>query len=63
MDSTLGRTSTTKKCNENENDTILLFKTAVLNAIKAIRNKKKCADKESIFEYFTKSNIEMELLQ
>ena len=31
---------TTENCNENENDAILLFKPAVLSAIKAIRNKK-----------------------
>ena len=56
MESALGRTSTTENCNENDNDTILLFKTAVLNAIKAFRNKKKRADKESIFECFTYLN-------
>ena len=39
--STLGRVAmTTENCNENENDAILLFKPAVLSAIKAIRNKK-----------------------
>ena len=66
MDSTLGKASTTENCNENENDAILLFKPAVLSAIKTIRNKKKRADKESIFDYLTKSlasNIEMELLE
>ena len=54
MDSTLGRASTTKNCNENENDAILLFKPAVLSAIKTIRSKKKRADKESILDYPTK---------
>ena len=66
MDSTLGRASTTENCNENETDAILLFKPAVLSAMKTIRNKKKRADKESIFDYLTKSlasNIEMELLE
>ena len=63
---TLGRGSTTDNCNENENNATLLFKPAILSAIKTIRNKKKRADKESIFDYFTKSlasNIEMELLE
>ena len=50
MDSTLGRGITTEKCNENENDLILLFKPAVLSAIKTIRNRKKLDDKESIFD-------------
>ena len=66
MDLTLGRGSTTDNCNENENNATLLFKPAILSAIKTIRNKKKRADKESIFDYFTKSlasNIEMELLE
>ena len=66
MDSTLWRTNTTEKCNENENNAILLFKAAVLSAIKTIRNKKRSADKESMFDYLTKSlasNIEMELLE
>ena len=65
-DSALGRTSTTETCNENENDAILLFKPAVLSAIKTIRNKEKRTDKESIFHYLTKSlasNIEVELLE
>ena len=44
MVSTLGRASTTENYNENENDAILLFKPAVLSAIKAIRNKKKRAE-------------------
>ena len=60
MDLTLGRGSTTDNCNENENNATLLFKPAILSAIKTIRNK------ESIFDYFTKSlasNIEMELLE
>ena len=51
---------------KNDNDTILLFKLTVLSAIKTIRNKKKCDDKDSIFDYLTKSlpsNIEMELLE
>ena len=64
MDSTLGRDSTTENCNENENDTILLFKPVVLRVIKTIRNKKRRADKESVFHYLTKSlasNIELEL--
>ena len=55
-----------ENCNGNENDVILLFKPAVLSAIKTIRNKKKRADKESIFDYLTKSlasNIEMRLLE
>ena len=58
--------STTENCNENENNAILLFKLAVLITIKTIRNKKKRADKESIFDYLTKSlatNIEIELLK
>ena len=55
MDLTLGRGSTTDNCNENENNATLLFKPAILSAIKTIRNKKKRADKESIFDYFTKS--------
>ena len=66
MVSTLGRASTTENYNENENDAILLFKPTVLSAIKAIRNKKKRADKESIFDFLTKSlasNIEMEVLE
>ena len=66
MDSTLGRASTTENCNENENDANFLFRPAVLSAIKTIRNKRKCADIESIFDYVTKSlasNIEMELLE
>ena len=66
MDSALGRASTIENCNENENDAILLFKLAVLSVIKTIRNKKKRADKESIFDYFNKSlvsNIKMELLE
>ena len=66
MDLTLGRGSTTDNCNENANNATLLFKPAILSAIKTIRNKKKRADKESIFDYFTKSlasNIEMELLE
>ena len=66
MDSTLGRASTTENSNENENDAILFFKPAVLNAIKTIRNKKKSANKEFIFDYLTKSlasNIEMEPLE
>ena len=66
MDSRLERASTTENCNENENDAILLFKPAVLIAIKTIRSRKKRADKESIFDYLTKSlasNIEMELLE
>ena len=61
MDSTLGRASSTENCNENENDAILLFKPSVLSAIKTIKNKKTHADKESIFDYLTKSlasNIE-----
>ena len=63
-DSTLSRACTTENCNENENEAVLLFKSFVLSAIKMIRNKKKRADKESTFDYFTKSlasNIEMEL--
>ena len=51
---------------KNENDIILLFKLTVLSAIKTIRNEKKCDDKDSIFDYLTKSlpsNIEMELLE
>ena len=66
MNSTLGRASAIENCNENENDAILLFKPAVLIAIKTIRSRKKRADKESIFDYLTKSlasNIEMELLE
>ena len=66
MDAALERASTTENCNENENDAILLFKPAVLIAIKTIRSRKKRADKESIFDYLTKSlasNIEMELLE
>ena len=66
MDSTLGRASTTENCKENENDAMLLFKPAVLSAIKTIRNKKYRADKESVFDFLTKSlasNIEMELLK
>ena len=43
MNSTLGRASAIENCNENENDAILLFKPAVLSAIKTIRNKKKRA--------------------
>ena len=65
-DSTLSRASTTDNCNENENEAVFLFKSSVLSATKTIRNKKKSADKESIFDYFTKSlasNIEMELLE
>ena len=61
MDWKLGRASTTENCNENDNDAIFLFKMAVLSAIKIIR-KKKPADKESMFDYLTKSlasNIEM----
>ena len=42
MDSTLGRVSTTENCNENEKGAILLFKAAMLSAIKTIRNKKMC---------------------
>ena len=64
MDLTLGRGSTTDNYNENENNATLLFKPAILSAIKTIRNKE--SDKESIFDYFTKSlasNIEMELLE
>ena len=64
IDSTLARASTTDNCNENENNAMRLFKQAVLNAIKTIRNKKKCADKESIFDCLTKSlasKIEMQL--
>ena len=64
MDLTLGRGSTTDNCNENENNATLLFKPAILSAIKTIRNKE--FDKESIFDYFTKSlasNIEIELLE
>ena len=41
MDAALGRASTTENGNENENGTILLFKLAVLSAIKSIRSKKK----------------------
>ena len=66
MDSKTGRASTTENCNENENGAILLFKPTVLIAIKTIRSIKKRADKESIFDYLTKSlapNIEMELLE
>ena len=66
MDAARERASTTENCNENENDAILLFKPAVLIAIKTIRSRKKRADKESIFDYLTKSlasNIEMELLE
>ena len=66
MDSTLGRASTTENCKENENDAMLLFKPAVLSAMKTIRNKKYRADKESVFDFLTKSlasNIEMELLK
>ena len=66
MDAARERASTTENCNENENDAILLFKPAVLIAIKTIRSIKKRADKESIFDYLTKSlasNIEMELLE
>ena len=66
MDAALERASTTENCNENENDAILLFKPAVLSAIKTIRNKEKRTDKESIFHYLTKSlasNIEVELLE
>ena len=66
MDSTLGRASTTDTCNDNENNAIFLFRPAVLSARKTIRNKKKRADKESIFDYLIKSlasNIEMELLE
>ena len=66
MDSTLGRASTTENCKENENDAMLLFKPAVLSAIKTIRNKKYRADKESVFDFLTNSlasNIEMELLK
>ena len=66
MVSTLGRASTTENYNENENDAILLFKPAVLSAIKTIRNNKKRADKESIFDCLTKSlasNIEIEVLE
>lgn len=51
MDSTLGTGSTTKKWNENENGAIPLFKPVVLSTIKTIRNKKKHADKESIFDH------------
>ena len=61
MDSTLGRASSTENCNENENDAILLFKPSVLSAIKTIKNKETHTDKESIFDYLTKSlasNIE-----
>ena len=43
MDAARERASTTENCNENENDAILLFKPAVLSAIKTIRNKKKRA--------------------
>ena len=66
MGAALERASTTENCNENENDAILLFKPAVLIAIKTIRSRKKRADKESIFDYLTKSlasNIEMKLLE
>ena len=66
MDSTLGRASTTENCKENENDAMLLFKPAVLSAIKTIRNKKYRANKESVFDFLTKSlasNTEMELLK
>ena len=66
IDSALGRTSTIETCNGNDNDAILLFKPAVLRAIKTIRNKEKRTDKESVFHYLTKSlasNIEMELLE
>ena len=69
MNSTLGIASTTENCNENENNAILLFKPAVLHAIKkniSIRNKKKRANKEFIFDYLTKSlasNKEMEPLE
>ena len=65
MDSTLGRACTTENCYEIENDAIHLFKPTVLNAIKTMRNKKRRADKESIFDYLTKSlasNIGIELL-
>ena len=66
MDSTLGRASTIENCNESEDDAVVLFKLAVISAIKMIRNKKKRADKETIIDYLTKSlasNIEMELLE
>ena len=66
MDWTLERASTTENCNENENDVTFFFKPVVLSAIKTIRNKKRLADKESKFDYLTKSlasNIEMELLE
>ena len=53
-------------CNENENDANFLFKLAVLNAVKTIRDKKKRVDKEYIFHYLTKSlasNKEIKLLE
>ena len=67
MNSTLGIASTTENCNENENNAILLFKPAVLHAIKIFyQDKKKRANKEFIFDYLTKSlasNKEMEPLE
>ena len=61
---TIWRASIAQNDNKNKNNVTFLFKSAVLNAVKTIRDKKKRADKGFIFDYLTKSlvsNLKMEL--
>ena len=63
---TIWRASIAKHDNKNKNNVIFLCKSAVLNAVKTIGDKKKRADKGFIFDYLTKSlasNLEMGLLK
>ena len=63
---TIWRASIAQNDNKNKNNVTFLFKSAVLNAVKTIRDKKKHADKGFIFDYLTKSlvsNLEMGLLK
>ena len=63
---TVWRASIAKHDNKNKNNVIFLCKSAVLNAVKTIGDKKKRDDKGFIFDYLTKSlvsNLEMGLLK
>ena len=54
------------KYDNDSNDIFLLFKLKILNAIKFISNRKKCADLEAIFDYLSKteaSNADKELVE
>ena len=54
------------KYDNDSNDTFLLFEPKILNAIKFIRDRKKCANLEAIFDHLTKteaSDTDKELVE